>query len=189
MATGDAVPSPAQILPTHASLKIQEALDPDQNLLLNKIQDQLNIINQEISEQETLSKSLIQNIEVASADRIRHLPFEIQREHDAVATEIADLNWHLSRAKRKLNQVNSKKERCELLHDQLNESIKNVDKHAPMVEDKLVLEQKEMEEIEEKQAAADVAYKKVKKELDDVIADFNRKIDKLRAFWEEFSEF
>lgn len=179
---------PTVTSPAHPLLESVTILDPDQQHLVEKISSQLSEINKEIQAQEAYSQTLSKEIEVASADRIRHLPNEIQREHDAVASEIADLNWHLSRAKRKLHQVNSKRDRCEMLHKRLSDSIANVDKHAPMVEDKLVLEQKEMEDIEKKQVGADKAYNRVKKELDDIESGFNQRIkvlDGKRVAFEE----
>ena len=145
-------------------------LDPKQLKLVETLQNEVKRLDQEIALQEQQSKTLKKDIEVTASERIRLLPLEIQKEHDAVSMEIADLNWHLSRAKRKMKQVDTKKERCEILHKQLKESIANVDRHAPMVEDKLVLEQTEMKDISEKQVEADAAYKKVKADFDEVEA-------------------
>merc|ERR1711881_158821 len=147
--------------------------------VLLEIQDELQLVNRDITEQESLRVSLTREISEATAERIRILPVAVQKEHEAVATEIADLNWHLTRANRKLNQVAMKNERCEMIFKRLTESISTIDKHAPMVEDKLKLEQKEMLAIEQKQEDADKTYKKTKQELEVVEADFRQKTNKL----------
>merc|ERR1712226_1464989 len=59
------------------------------------------------------------------------------------------------------------------------ESIQSIDKHKPMVEDKLKLEQHEMKSIKLKQLDADKAYEKTKAELAQIDKELKIKTNKL----------
>lgn len=152
---------------------------PVSDEILESIKSELKSINNEILSQEHAQKLLESRICEATAERIRFLPVAVQNEHDAVATEIADLNWHLTRAQRKLGQVTQKKDQAGLINKRMIESIQSIDKHKPMVEDKLKLEQHEMKSIKLKQLDADKAYEKTKAELAQIDKELKIKTNKL----------
>ena len=152
---------------------------PVSDSILESIKSELSSINNEILSQEHSHKILESRICEATAERIRFLPVAVQNEHDAVATEIADLNWHLTRAHRKLAQVTEKKNQAELINKRMIESIQSIDKHKPMVEDKLKLEQHEMKNIKLKQHDADKAHEKTKRELAMIDKELKFKTNKL----------
>jgi len=167
--------SPKVLSPSGTPLPTKPVADE----ILAEISAELERVEGEIEVQESEQIGLQARISEATAERIRYLPTAVQREHDAVEAEIADLNWHLTRATRKLNSVSAKKEQCDVTNKRLVESIQSIDKHAPMVEDKLKLEQREMKIIEAKQVEADAVYQKTKAQLDRIDAEFKVRTNRL----------
>lgn len=137
----------------------------DQQKVLNEIEEELVSIEQEIQNQTNLKESLKLKIAELTADRIRNLPKAIQKEHDAVEDKISNLNWHLNESKRKLAQVVSRRDRSSMVTKRLKESIQTMEQNSPMIEEKLLLEQKHMQMIEDKQKEADKALEIATDEL------------------------
>jgi predicted nucleic acid-binding Zn-ribbon protein len=109
-----------------------------------------------------IANRLKEQMEAFSIRRAIELPERVQQEHEACSTDITELNWHItfnSKAENKLiNKVNTE----EKLYRNLNDSIKELSKSTPLMEEKIAIEEKIIEEL-----------LKIKKEL-------NEQLDKTR---------
>ncbi|XP_071485691.1 coiled-coil domain-containing protein 178-like [Diadema antillarum] len=90
-------------------------------------------------------------IDRISQKRLYELPRVVQQEHQACATDIAELKWHNAYRGRQKDRIQGQVENAEMLNERLHEDIAFVEKHCPLVEEKLELERGAMKRIDEAQ--------------------------------------
>lgn len=86
-------------------------------------------------------------IDRVAQQRMEELPQCVQREHEACAMDINELNWHVSYRSRGETRIKNKVAIAEVLNSRLKEDIGFVKKHCPLVEEKLELEMEAMSRI------------------------------------------
>ncbi|XP_074642061.1 coiled-coil domain-containing protein 178-like isoform X2 [Tubulanus polymorphus] len=90
-------------------------------------------------------------IDALARMRMVDLPGAVQREHEACARDIFELQWHVSYKGRSQDRMNHRVEIAQTLHKKLQDDIAFVKDHCPLVKEKLILEKEAMERIEEAQ--------------------------------------
>lgn len=98
------------------------------------------------NEHERVSK-LGNHIDRVAQQRMEELPQCVQKEHEACAMDINELNWHVSYRSRGETRIKNKVAIAEVLNCRLKEDIGFVKKHCPLVEEKLELEMEAMSRI------------------------------------------
>nr|CAB3228302.1 coiled-coil domain-containing protein 178-like [Phallusia mammillata] len=111
-------------------------------------------------------KNLSWKIDMMSQRRIVQLPMAVQKEHDACAFDISELQWHVSYTERQLERSKERVTAAQVLNDSLNEDINFVKKHCPLVEEKLTMEKEAMKKIRTTQKATDGELSDAKVVLD-----------------------
>ncbi|XP_071807760.1 coiled-coil domain-containing protein 178-like [Asterias amurensis] len=129
-------------------------------------------------------KWLQAKIDKLAARRMYELPREVQKEHEACATDIAELKWHCAYRSRQKARVQTQVETAEVMNARLMEDIAFVQKHCPLVEEKLELERDAMKRIDEAQVQTtemlNQTYEKLKR-TEDKSAEAHGKADMERA--------
>ncbi|KAG8442091.1 hypothetical protein GDO86_011038 [Hymenochirus boettgeri] len=101
-------------------------------------------------------KELIKKIDDLSLWKCHHLPVSVQKEYEAYAQDISELQRHLSSKKQELDHALSKAAKTEAMNVKLQEEIDFIEKHSPLLEDKLKLENEAMSKIKQAQTEATV---------------------------------
>nr|XP_054772719.1 coiled-coil domain-containing protein 178-like [Lytechinus pictus] len=104
-------------------------------------------------------------IDRISRKRMYELPRVIQQEHEACATDIAELKWHNAYRGRQKDRIQNQVENAEMLNSRLKEDIAFVEKHCPLVEEKLELERGAMKRIDEAQEQTEAELNKTNEKL------------------------
>ncbi|XP_070555830.1 coiled-coil domain-containing protein 178-like [Ptychodera flava] len=102
-------------------------------------------------EERRRSAMLSARIDKLAEKRLHELPLAVQKEHEACALDISELQWHCSYRGRQEDRVRSKVEIAEVLNSRLLEDISFVKTHSPLVEEKLELELEAMHKIQQAQ--------------------------------------
>ncbi|KAL4236342.1 hypothetical protein ACF0H5_004729 [Mactra antiquata] len=79
--------------------------------------------------------------------RIQEFPVVIQKEHEECIMDINELQWHVAYSSRNEARIKERVEIAEVLNKRLKEDIEFVNKHIPLVEEKLELELEAMTKI------------------------------------------
>ncbi|XP_038056711.1 coiled-coil domain-containing protein 178-like [Patiria miniata] len=123
-------------------------------------------------------------IDRLAARRMFEMPRAVQKEHESCATDIAELKWHCAYRARQRGRVQSQVETAELMNARLMEDIAFVQKHCPLVEEKLELERDAMKRIDEAQVQTtdmlNQTYEKLQR-TEDKSAEAHGKADMERA--------
>ncbi|XP_051785313.1 coiled-coil domain-containing protein 178 [Erpetoichthys calabaricus] len=124
---------------------------------------------------------LVQKIDFLSLWRLQHLPAAVQKEHEACARDINELLWHLQRKKERLKEIKERLQQAEIQNRRLLEDIGFVEKHAPLVKEKLACESNILHEIEKAQDEANEIFSKCSNELQSVQQLFDETESKANA--------
>ncbi|XP_014666139.1 PREDICTED: coiled-coil domain-containing protein 178-like [Priapulus caudatus] len=100
-----------------------------------------------------------------SAQRLNVLPEAAEKVHRTRVMDIMELEWHTSYQKRIEAQIKPKVTRAEKLNTRLKADIAFVNKHCPLIEGKLKLQEEDMQKIDEAQEQAT-------QELNDVLLSY-----------------
>ncbi|XP_046576697.1 coiled-coil domain-containing protein 178-like [Haliotis rubra] len=87
--------------------------------------------------------------------RLRDLPVLVQREHEACILDLNELQWHVAYRGRNEARMQNRREIAEVLNNRLKEDIAFVERHIPLVQEKLLLEMEAMDKIKKAQAETD----------------------------------
>ncbi|XP_039271313.2 coiled-coil domain-containing protein 178-like [Styela clava] len=121
--------------------------------------------------------SLSEKIDRMCQKRLLQLPLAVQKEHDACAADISELQWHVGYMERQLERCRQRVQVAEVLNNRLKDDIAFVKKHCPLVEEKLILEKDAMQKI-----------KTMQKQTDNELSDARIELDKAEAKYQEASE-
>uniref|UniRef100_UPI003AAA84F5 coiled-coil domain-containing protein 178 n=1 Tax=Centroberyx gerrardi TaxID=166262 RepID=UPI003AAA84F5 len=121
---------------------------------------------EEALQKEKRRKRTLENkVDSLSLWKQQEYPLVVQKEHEACIRDITELKWHLKLKREKLDQVQEKMLHLEVLNQRLHEDIGFIEKHAPLVKEKLEFETGVMNQISTAQAEADKAYTKTHNDL------------------------
>lgn len=123
--------------------------------------------------QRDLVTLLGQKIAQLAFERMVTFPVAVQREHEACASDINELNWHVVYRGRRLARLRSQVDKAQSLNTSLLEEIDHNKKHIPLVEEKLEMEKQTMQRIESEQKDTDVELKSALDQCREVTAKSN----------------
>ncbi|XP_043922118.1 coiled-coil domain-containing protein 178-like [Protopterus annectens] len=110
-------------------------------------------------------EALLKKIDKLSLWKLQQLPAAVQKEHEACARDINELQWHIRNKRRQLKQMQDQTAKAELLNERLLEDIDFVKKHSPLVEEKVELEHHALDELKLAQDQALTVLVKANEEL------------------------
>lgn len=94
-------------------------------------------------------------IDAQAYKRMFDLPLAVQREHEACAIDINELRWHCAYQGRIEARISERVHHAEVRHTKVLQDLSNIQKHCPLVEEKLELEGEAMSSIQLKQDETD----------------------------------
>ncbi|XP_044150341.1 coiled-coil domain-containing protein 178 [Bufo gargarizans] len=97
---------------------------------------------------------LITQIDVLSQWKLHNFPEAVQKEYDACAQDLSELQWHIWVKKQELDKALEMMAKTEAVKSRLDEKITFIKKHRPLLDDKLHLEGDAMSKIKQAQAEA-----------------------------------
>lgn len=121
-----------------------------------------------------------QQIHEIAVNRWRMLPIAVQREHDILAMDIAELQWHLKMEKNELRRAQNKLDYAKTINDRVKADIEFNQEHTPLVEEKLRIEQAAIVDIKNVQADQDNNLRTTKEKLRTAEFEFHLKSKTLR---------
>ncbi|XP_040289322.1 coiled-coil domain-containing protein 178 isoform X2 [Bufo bufo] len=97
---------------------------------------------------------LITQIDVLSQWKLHNFPEAVQKEYDACAQDLSELQWHIWVKKQELDKALEIMAKTEAVKSRLDEKITFIKKHRPLLDDKLHLEGDATSKIKQAQAEA-----------------------------------
>ncbi|XP_076807263.1 uncharacterized protein LOC143450548 [Clavelina lepadiformis] len=145
--------------------------------LILRLENDRSSIEAALARERNRVKNLSAKIDAVTRRRMIQLPQAVQKEHDACAFDISELQWHVSYTERQLERSKENVEVAQVLNDSLKEDINFVKKHCPLVEEKLTIEKEAMKKI-----------KTMQKNTDDELTDAQIVLDKAEATYQKAVE-
>lgn len=99
-------------------------------------------------------QGLLRQIDVLSLWKLHNLPEAVQKEYDACALDFSELRWHISRNKQELETAQAKAAKTQAANTKLQEEVVFIEKHRPLLDEKLNHEGDDMAKIRQAQAVA-----------------------------------
>ncbi|XP_018410798.1 PREDICTED: coiled-coil domain-containing protein 178-like [Nanorana parkeri] len=99
-------------------------------------------------------QGLLGQIDVLSLWKLHNLPEAVQKEYDACTQDFSELRWHISRKKQELETAQVKAAKTQAVNTRLQEEIVFIEKHRPLLDEKLNHEGDDMAKIRQAQAEA-----------------------------------
>lgn len=146
---------------TVRTVKIYEGLPKEYNVIEEVIYLLGRMESDRVTTEETLAKekervqSLRDEIDSKAKKRLHDLPLAVQREHEACAMDINELRWHCAYQGRIEARIQERVHHAEMRHTKVLQDLSNIQKHCPLVEEKLELEGDAMSSIQLKQDETD----------------------------------
>merc|ERR1712106_1193805 len=122
-----------------------------------------------------------QKIHDIAEARWKMLPIAVQREHDILAMDISELQWHVKQEKQELMKAEEKLDYASTINKRLKADIDFNKNHSPLVEEKLRLEQAAMTEIKKEQVHQDEVLLHSRAQLKVEEEKFERRTSKINA--------
>ncbi|CAD5122442.1 DgyrCDS10865 [Dimorphilus gyrociliatus] len=159
-----------------------------------------------LKQQRNIVRWLLGQIDILAEKRLETLPIAVQEEHEACTIDIAELNWHCTYRNRAKQKVHQRVEVSMNLNKEFKKDISFIEKHVPLIADKLELELEAMERIRraqvdtneeldktlkrcaEVQAKSDDAHKKAEEERKHMKEDLENVNNELIAITKELAE-
>ncbi|XP_020616099.1 coiled-coil domain-containing protein 178-like [Orbicella faveolata] len=116
--------------------------------------DRLSTQDALVKERERVQK-LRDEIDTQAYKRMHDLPLAVQREHEACAIDINELRWHCAYQGRIEARISERVHHAEVRHAKVLQDLSNIQRHCPLVEEKLDLEGEAMSSIQLKQDETD----------------------------------
>ncbi|KAM5158208.1 coiled-coil domain-containing protein 178 [Mantella aurantiaca] len=99
-------------------------------------------------------QGLLGQIDVLSLWKLHNLPEAVQKEYDACAQDFTELRWHISCKKQELDAAQEKAGKTQAVNTRLQEEIVFIEKHRPLLDEKLNHEGDDTAKIRQAQAEA-----------------------------------
>ncbi|XP_069477088.1 coiled-coil domain-containing protein 178 isoform X2 [Ambystoma mexicanum] len=119
-------------------------------------------------------KTLSFKIDRLSRWRLQHLGAAVQKEHEACARDIAELQWHISIKKQLLHKAQEHAGRLEAANAKLLQDVSFLEKHSPLLEEKLQLEDDALAHIRKTQAEATLVFNEANQKREDAQMEFDK---------------
>ena len=116
------------------------------------------------------------------------LPIAVQREHDILAMDISELQWHVKQEKQELIKAEEKLDYASTINKRLKADIDFNKNHSPLVEEKLRLEQAAMTEIKKEQIHQDEVLLHSRAQLKVEEEKFERRTSKINANKQKYED-
>ena len=132
-------------------LGAEDVLDEIVTLLARLENDRMEILKSLVHEKEKVVR-LNEKIDHLCLVRMRELPIAVQKEHEACIMDLNELQWHVAYSSRTEKRIHSRTHTAEVNNQRLDEEISFVQRHIPLVKEKLQLEIQAMESIKNAQS-------------------------------------
>ena len=132
-------------------LGAEDVLDEIVTLLARLENDRMEILKSLVHEKEKVVR-LNDKIDHLCLVRMRELPIAVQKEHEACIMDLNELQWHVAYSSRTEKRIHSRTHTAEVNNQRLDEEISFVQRHIPLVKEKLQLEIQAMESIKNAQS-------------------------------------
>lgn len=129
-----------------------------------------------------------QKIHDIAEARWKMLPIAVQREHDILAMDISELQWHVKQEKQELMKAEEKLDYASTINKRLKADIDFNKNHSPLVEEKLRLEQAAMTEIKKEQVHQDEVLLHSRAQLKVEEEKFERRTSKINANKQKYED-
>merc|ERR1712127_1090778 len=123
---------------------------------------------------------ITQEIHELAVQRWKNFPVAVQREHDILAMDIAELEWHLRMEKSELRRAQNNLDYAKTINSRIKADIEFNQKHMPLVEEKLRIEESYIQDIEAFQVETDVNLQRAREKLEAAEIEFERKSKPLK---------
>ncbi|XP_068093421.1 coiled-coil domain-containing protein 178 isoform X2 [Hyperolius riggenbachi] len=168
---------------------------PDTDAVISEVLElicRLETDRQEAEEALKLEKKrrqgLIKQIDILSHWKLHNLPEAVQKEYDAFAQDLSELRWHFACKKQELEKAQDKATKLEAVNTRLQDEIGFIEKHRPLLDEKLNHEGDIMSRIQQAQAeatkllnGAEVELKAATLSFDKVTAEANKERSDMAA--------
>ncbi|XP_064605202.1 coiled-coil domain-containing protein 178-like [Liolophura sinensis] len=115
--------------------------------LLARLDNDRQLTEEKLKNEKSKVQNLEDRMEALGMKRLVDLPELVQQEHEACILDVNELQWHVAYSSRSEDRIRNKTNIAEVLNKRLKEDIAFVDKHIPLVQEKLELELSAMEKI------------------------------------------
>lgn len=158
-------------------LGAEDVLDEVVTLLARLENDRVEILKSLENEKEKVVR-LNDKIDHLCLVRMRELPIAVQREHEACIMDLNELTWHVSYSSRTEKRIHQRTHTAEVNNQRLKEEISFVQRHIPLVKEKLQLEIQAMESIKNAQSKTYVELDNTQKRRHKTEAKSNDAVEK-----------
>lgn len=129
---------------------------------------------------ENIYFQITQEIHELAVQRWKNFPVAVQREHDILAMDIAELEWHLRMEKSELRRAQNNLDYAKTINSRIKADIEFNQKHMPLVEEKLRIEESYIQDIKDYQVETDVNLQRAREKLEAAEIEFERKSKPLK---------
>jgi len=109
-------------------------------IIMKKLELERTKIKDDLERERTMVVRLQGRLDSFVEKRLKELPFAVQREHEACAVDIVELQWHVAFKRRQETRINAKLQLAETLNEKLKTELSFVQEHDPKLSQKLQLE-------------------------------------------------
>lgn len=158
----------------------QEVLNQVAELILRLENDRI-LTEKKLENEKLKLKGLNDKISAMTQRRLVQLPIAVQKEHDACARDIVELQWHVSYTQRQLDRIKDQVQVAQVLNTSLKDDIDFVKKHCPLVEEKLSIEKEAMKNIKNMQAETSQELATARLDLDKEETRYQNAVEEAEA--------
>ncbi|XP_067933095.1 coiled-coil domain-containing protein 178-like [Watersipora subatra] len=119
--------------------------------LIERLDNDVQQTQKELLQEKHRARFLQKKTNSLALRRAVEFPIAVQTEHDAAVEDLSELNWHVTYKLRAEQKLKDRVEHSNTLNNRLLDDIAHVEKHCPLVKEKLSLELQAMEKINEAQ--------------------------------------
>ncbi|KYO26159.1 coiled-coil domain-containing protein 178 isoform B [Alligator mississippiensis] len=110
-------------------------------------------------------KNLGMKIDCISLWRLQQLPAVVQKEYEACAQDISELQWYFDCKNHQLQQVQNQVLKIKAVNKKIQEHVDFMKKHSPLLEEKLNLEGNAVKDVLKEHGEASEIYNNIYQEL------------------------
>merc|ERR1711892_1269275 len=164
------------------------ALHDEAKAIVHALNNDRNQAQKERLEARMATTQINQKIHDIAEARWKMLPIAVQREHDILAMDISELQWHVKQEKQELMKAEEKLDYASTINKRLKADIDFNKNHSPLVEEKLRLEQAAMTEIKKEQVHQDEVLLHSRAQLKVEEEKFERRTSKINANKQKYED-
>ncbi len=127
--------TPVENSENHAHSVLQEI-----GIIMRKLEQDKVKINKDLERERSQVLRLQERLDGFVQKRLKELPYAVQREHEACAVDITELQWHVAFKRRQETRINAKLQLAETLNEKLRHELSYVTENDPKLSQKLQLE-------------------------------------------------